>query len=129
MRGAEQSAILGNLGLCEWSRLVRQLPNFNLQIFHFVHIKGSKAGKPKQSPKPKQGKQKTVWDPFTFGGSGAKGEEAANLNYFNKNVEKNGMSGNQVDSNDPTDHQLDQFVPDRSVIGKSSKLEGTANPI
>jgi len=44
------------------------------------------------------------------------------LNYFNRNAEKNGSDEKQSDTTNPTDHQLEQFVPDRNVIGKSSKL-------
>lgn len=85
--------------------------------------KGSKNGKsPKSQKTPKAGKQKTTWDPFTFGGAGAKGQEADNLNYFNRNAEKNGTNNKESDTTNPTDHQLEQFVPDRNVIGKSSKL-------
>jgi len=85
--------------------------------------KGQKNGKsPKPQKTPKAGKQKTKWDPFTFGGEGAKGQEADNLNYFNRNAEKNGSDEKQSDTTNPTDHQLEQFVPDRNVIGKSSKL-------
>jgi len=86
--------------------------------------KGSKVGKsPKSQKSAKQGKQKTTWDPFTFGGSGAKGQEAANLDYFSKHAEKNGINGKEDDSANPTDHQLEQFVPDRNVIGISSELK------
>lgn len=86
--------------------------------------KGSKVGKsPKSQKSAKQGKQKTTWDPFTFGGSGAKGQEAANLDYFSKHAEKNGINEKQDDAANPTDHQLEQFVPDRNVIGISSKLK------
>jgi len=86
--------------------------------------KGSKVGKsPKSQKSAKQGKQKTTWDPFTFGGSGAKGQEAANLDYFSKHAEKNGINEKQDDSANPTDHQLEQFVPDRNVIGISSELK------
>merc|ERR1712110_832555 len=86
--------------------------------------KGSKVGKsPKSQKSAKQGKQKTTWDPFTFGGSGAKGQEAANLDYFSRHAEKNGINGKEDDSANPTDHQLEQFVPDRNVIGISSQLK------
>ena len=47
---------------------------------------------PKSQKSAKQGKQKTTWDPFTFGGSGAKGQEAANLDYFSRHAEKNGIN-------------------------------------
>jgi len=86
--------------------------------------KGSKVGKsPKSQKSAKQGKQKTTWDPFTFGGSGAKGQEAANLDYFSRHAEKNGINEKEDDSANPTDHQLEQFVPDRNVIGISSELQ------
>jgi len=86
--------------------------------------KGSKVGKsPKSQKSAKQGKQKTTWDPFTFGGSGAKGQEAANLDYFSRHAEKNGINEKEDDSGNPTDHQLEQFVPDRNVIGISSELQ------
>lgn len=87
--------------------------------------KGSKGGKsPKPQKTPKQGKQKTIWDPFTFGGDGARGQEAADLNYFNRNNVKNGVAGKDTETGAPTDHQLEQFVPDRNVIGKSAELGG-----
>jgi len=87
--------------------------------------KGTKGVKSPKSQKPaKQGKQKTTWDPFTFGGAGAKGQEAEELNYFNKNIEKNGNPENQNAHNEPTDHQLEQFVPDMNAIGNSSTLGG-----
>ena len=96
---------------------------------NFYHIyffcSGSKVGKsPKSQKSAKQGKQKTTWDPFTFGGSGAKGQEAANLDYFSRHAEKNGINEKEDDSANPTDHQLEQFVPDRNVIGISSELKG-----
>jgi len=90
---------------------------------------GGKKGGPKgsKSPKPqkpaKQGKQKTTWDPFTFGGAGAKGKEAAEFDWSNK-TDKNGNGSNKNAHDEPTDHQLQQFVPDINVIGKSSQLEG-----
>ena len=88
-------------------------------------IEGSKGGKsPKPQKTPKQGKQKTIWDPFTFGGDGARGQEAADLNYFNRNNVKNGVAGKDTETGAPTDHQLEQFVPDRNVIGKSAELGG-----
>jgi len=95
---------------------------------NLARMAGKKAPKGGKSPKlqkpAKQGKQKTTWDPFTFGGVGAKGQEAEELNYFNKNMDKNGSGENQDAHNEPTDHQLQQFVPDLNVIGKSSQLEG-----
>merc|ERR1719322_2061072 len=85
--------------------------------------KGSKGGKSPKPQKPaKQGKQKTTWDPFTFGGAGAKGQEAAELDRSSKDKGRNGE--NQNDNSEPTDHQLHQFVPDLTVRGKSSQLEG-----
>ena len=39
-------------------------------------------------------------------------------------MDKNGNGENQDGHNEPTDHQLQQFVPDLNVIGKSSQLEG-----
>ena len=39
-------------------------------------------------------------------------------------MDKNGNGENQDAHNVPTDHQLQQFVPDMNVIGKSSQLEG-----
>ena len=84
---------------------------------------GSKGGKSPKPQKPaKQGKQKTTWDPFTFGGAGAKGQEAAELDRSSKDKGRNGEKQN--DNSEPTDHQLHQFVPDLTVRGKSSQLEG-----
>ncbi len=79
-----------------------------------------KAKSPKAPKEPKKGKEKTTWDPFVFGGKGATGEEARSLDRGMKN---GGADGGQDGGNvaDDTDHQLSQFVPDRSVIGKSSR--------
>ena len=52
-----------------------------------------------------------------------KAEEAAEFDWSNK-TDKNGNGGNQNAHDEPTDHQLQQFVPDINVIGKSSELEG-----
>ena len=109
------------LGEKQTKFLITEILNQNFIIL----LLGSKNGKsPKSQKTPKAGKQKTTWDPFTFGGAGAKGQEADNLNYFNRNAEKNGTNNKESDTTNPTDHQLEQFVPDRNVIGKSSKLAG-----
>ena len=39
-------------------------------------------------------------------------------------MEKNGNTEKQNGHSEPTDHQLEQFVPDMNAIGNSSTLEG-----
>lgn len=73
--------------------------------------KGNKAKSPKAD---KKGKTKTTWDPFMFGGKGATGEEARNL-------ERGPKEGTHGEIND--DHQMAQFVPDSSVIGTSATIQ------
>ncbi|TRY64029.1 hypothetical protein TCAL_06273 [Tigriopus californicus] len=73
--------------------------------------KGNKAKSPKAD---KKGKTKTTWDPFMFGGKGATGEEARNL-------ERGPKEGAHGGIND--DHQMAQFVPDSSVIGASATIQ------
>ena len=97
-----------------------------MRMLNLAKKLGKKGAKSSKSPKTqkvqKQGKQNTVWDPFTFGGAGAKGQEAANLDRSNKNGITNNDGGNNHDESDPTDHQLTQFVPDSSVVGNSADL-------
>ena len=76
--------------------------------------KGDKAKSPKSE---KKGKKGTTWDPFMFGGRGATGEEARNL-------DRSAPVGAEGTANDPgegvMDHQMSQFVPDASVVGNSA---------
>ena len=77
-----------------------------------------KKGQKMKSPKAekKNGKQKTTWDPFMFGGRGATGAEAKSLERGPKNTgEQDGEAERAA-----TDRQMAQFVPDSSVIGASA---------
>ncbi len=83
---------------------------------------GKKAGKVK-SPKPdkKAGKKPQSWDPFMFGGRGATGEEAANLERGPKSPKAGkGGGADGKDDEEEEDRQLSQFVPDMSVVGASA---------
>ncbi len=82
-----------------------------------LHV-GGKAKSPKTE---KKGKEKTTWDPFMFGGKGATGQEAKNLDRSAAQSNGNGES----EAGELPDHQMSQFVPDASVIGRSaSKTSG-----
>lgn len=77
--------------------------------------KGPKGKSPKAEKQPKKGKEKTVWDPFVFGGRGATGEEARMLDRSNQHQQGNGNEEQAV-----TDVHLAQFLPDSSVVGRSA---------
>ena len=75
------------------------------------------ASSPTTGKAGKKGKKDTNWDPFIFGGRGATGEEAKNLERGPK-ASPGGRNGNEDD--EEFDPQLHQFVPDASVIGNSA---------
>jgi len=77
---------------------------------------GKKLVKSPKAPNPKSpnGKKKSrTWDPVLYGGKINK-EEAAKLD---RTVDKPGEAGEEE-----CDVQMEHFLPDRSVLGKSSKL-------
>ena len=72
-----------------------------------------KAKSPKTEKVPKKGKVGTTWGPG-FEGRGPTGKEAENLDRSVKPPNFSENNGEEIDT------QLNQFVPDRSVIGESS---------
>merc|ERR1719392_265302 len=78
----------------------------------------SQRGKTPKSPKspttksPKKGKQDTTWDKVRFGGKISKEEMAA----LDRTVGKPEDGGPEVDIH------LDQYVPDKGLVGKSATL-------
>ena len=74
-----------------------------------------KAKSPKTEKVPKKGKAGTTWGPG-FEGRGPTGKEAEDLD---RSVKPPNFSENNYEE---IDTQLNQFVPDRSVIGESSGI-------
>ena len=94
--------------------------------FNFPFVDRAVSGQKIKSPKAdKKGKEKTTWDPFMFGGRGPTGKEAQSLERGPKSP-KGGKNGTGEDGmeQEVTDFQMSQFVPDASVIGKSSSKAG-----
>ena len=81
---------------------------------------GKKANKVKSPKAAKEGKKATKWDPFMFGGKGATGEEARELERGPKSP-KAGKADSG--SSEEEDRHYNKFVPDSSVIGKSDKID------
>jgi signal recognition particle receptor subunit alpha len=74
-----------------------------------------------KSPKQeKKGKAERNWDPFMFGGQGATGEEARNLDRGAKSPKAGKGGANEDGDEEVLDHQMSQFVPDASVLGRSA---------
>lgn len=94
-----------------------RLANLNKLMSKGKKVSAVQKVKSPKSDKSKKGKEKTTWDPFVFGGRGATGEEAKNLD---RAANKNGHKDQQENLED---HQINQFVPDLSVVGKSANID------
>ena len=77
---------------------------------------GNKAKSPKAE---KKGKTATTWDPFMFGGKGATGAEAKSLE---RGPKPGSNKNNSSEDEEEIDRQMNDFVPDRSVIGASKQI-------
>jgi len=90
--------------------LDEQIRMENLKKLSMGKGRGGKSTKSPNMKSPKAGKKSTTWDPVLYGGKVNK-EEAKQLDR---------TVGKPEDQNQ--DNQLNQFVPDLNVVGKSSTL-------
>lgn len=74
-----------------------------------------KVKSPKADKTPKAGKIKTTWDPFMFNGKAPSAEELKNLDRT--------VKGPEGKSDEEFDPQLNTFVPDMNVVGKSAGIK------
>jgi len=112
-----EEARLANLNkLAKKKRKKKHTPHSFLSYFStLISVPAPfKAKSPKVDKAPKKGKSKTTWDPFVFDSKGPSGEEARLLDRTQKDANGN------PDDGENNDQFLQQFVPDRSVVGTSA---------